>query len=128
MSYTVPVDDVQPSQLYVDAESMRELLAWFDADDPSYDPIPVVELGGDRVMTDGHTRAFLAYVSGADELRVVDDPDRDELPLPLYRECVEWCRSDGVTSVADLTGRVVSHETFVEAWVQRCHDSPHYPE
>lgn len=127
MCDTVPVDDVQPSQPYVDAASMRELLSWFDPEDPSYDPIPVVELGGDRVCTDGHTRAFLAFLSGADRLRVVDDPDREDLPLAMYRECVEWCRADGVTRVADLTGRVVSHERFLADWVERCHDSPHYP-
>jgi len=72
MSYTVPVDDLQPSQLYVDSESMRELLAWFDADDPSYDPIPVLDLDGERVPSDGHTRAFVAYLSGAETLTVVD--------------------------------------------------------
>jgi len=46
----------------------------------------------------------------------------------MYRECVEWCRAADVETVADLTGRVVSHERFLEDWVERCHDSPHYPE
>jgi hypothetical protein len=126
MSITVPIDDPQPSQLYVDAASMREMLAWFDPEAPSYDPIPVIELGGDRVLTDGHTRAVLAHLAGADELRVVPDPDREELPLAMYRECVEWCRVEGVEGVPDLVGRVVSHERFHEDWVERCHASPHY--
>ena len=126
MSFTVSIDDPHPSQLYIDAGKLRELLEWFDADDPQYDPIPLLEIDDTMILSDGHTRAFLAYISGANALEVIEDPDRDELNLELYRECVGWCRDEDITTIADLTGRVVSHETFMERWVARCHASPYY--
>lgn len=121
---TVPIEHPQPSQLYVDAARLRDALGWFDPDDPTYDPIPVLHIQDEIVLADGHTRAFLAYLSGADSLEVVRDPDRTELNLPLYRECVRWCRNAGIDSVSDLDGRLVSRETFLERWVERCQSHP----
>lgn len=123
----VPIEAVQPSQLYVDAASLRELLDWFDPDDPNYEPIPVLDpdehLGvdiDDPVLSDGHTRAFAAHLSGADELRIVDEPDADGLSLDVYRTCLEWCLDAGITEPADLAGRLVSRERFLADWVARC--------
>lgn len=125
MSTTVPIDGPQPSQLLVDGARLRSALDWFDFDAVDHDPVPVLRLDDDRVLADGHTRALLAYLSGAETLEVVPDPDRPDRNRELYRECVSWCRADAVTAVDDLVGRVVSRETFLEEWVARCRASPH---
>ncbi|WP_458188710.1 hypothetical protein [Haladaptatus sp. NG-WS-4] len=70
------------------------------------------------MLTDGHTRAFVAYLAGADELRVVRNTD--DVSMPAYERCVSWCEDEGVTDVSDLAGRVVTNETFEEQWVERC--------
>ncbi|PSQ37709.1 histone acetyltransferase [Halobacteriales archaeon SW_12_71_31] len=139
MSDHLPVDGVQPSQPYVDAARLRSALEWFDADDPSYDPIPVIRLGEhdaaaarldeplDRpVALDGHTRALLAHLAGAETLRVERAEPDPALDLDLYAECVGWCHEAGVVRVRDLVGRVVSRETFEREWTERCHASPLY--
>lgn len=126
MSFTVPIGDVQPSQLYVDAAKFRRAVTWFSFENPEYEPIPVLEWEDDIVLSDGHTRAFLAHLSGAATLNVVSDPDREELNLDLYRECVNWCRDEEISSIGDLSGRIVSHDTFVEKWIGRCQRSPSY--
>lgn len=133
----MPIDDPQPSQLYLNGRKLSLATEWFDFDiagppersrgsergqrsgDPAYDPVPVVELDGDLVLTDGHTRAFLAWLSGAEDLRV--RRDTDDLPLALYRRCVEWCRDEDITAIGDLAGRAVNADTYEEAWVDRCH-------
>lgn len=120
MSSTVPIDEPQPSQLYVDADRLRGVLEWFDFDAPDYEPIPVIDLDDELVLSDGHTRAVVAYLSGADTLEVVPDPDREALDLDLYGDCVTWCNEASVTRAADLVDRVVSRETFLEEWVARC--------
>ncbi|MFB6119404.1 histone acetyltransferase [Halosegnis sp.] len=126
MSSTVPLGAVQPSQLYLDAAKLRRAADWFDFDDPTYDPIPVLNLGGETVVADGHTRAFLAYLSGAPSLKVIPEPNREEYSMDLYRACVEWCHDEGIRAVPDFAGRVVSHQTFVDEWVARCQASPYY--
>lgn len=126
MSVSVPIDEPQPSQEYIDAARLRTALDWFDFDELAYDPIPVIRLADELVLTDGHTRAFLAFLGGATTLDVIEDPDRRELNIPLYGACVDWCRDASVTRIADLAGRVVSRETFLADWVARCEASPHY--
>ena len=126
-SFALPVDDVRPSQCYLDAERLASVLEWFDFDRPDYDPLPVIRDDVGWYLTDGHTRAFAAHLAGADELRVVRDPDAEALPLGIYERCLEWCADEGVTAIADLAGRVVSREAFLEGWVRRCHALPEHP-
>lgn len=128
MPSSVPIDEPHPSQLYIDASRLGNALEWFDCDDPTYDPVPVLHIEDELVLSDGHTRAFLAYVAGANTLEIVLDPDRRELNIPLYRGCMDWCREESVTQIADLAGRVVSHDTFLDQWVARCQASPLYDE
>ncbi len=118
MSIVVSIEAIQPSQLYLDGAKLRSVIDWFDFGSPNYDPLPVRKIGGDWTLTDGHTRAFAAYLSGADELRVVRDAD--DISMPVYEQCVSWCEKEGVTEIADLAGRVVTHSTFEEEWIERC--------
>lgn len=133
------LDDLQPSQLLVSAEKLRDVLAWWDADDPDPEPIPYLDpvadldldpgVGGGEgvprgtavVPSDGHTRLLAAALTGAETVPVVRDPDRDDLSLGVYRECVGWCVEADVRTPADLVGRVVTHERFLDDWVGRCH-------
>ena len=128
MTTFVPIEEPQPSQLYIDASRLQKALDWFEFDNPTYDPIPVLSIEDEVVLSDGHTRAFLAYLSGAKTIEIVQDPDRKELNIPLYRECVSWCHDESITEISHLAGRVVSRETFLDRWVARCHQSPLHEE
>lgn len=120
------VASLQPSQLYIDADRLQGVLEWYDVEASTRQPLPVLELDDDLVLPDGHTRAFVAHLTGAESIEVVPDPDRTQLNLDLYRECVGWCRAESVTQIGDLVGRVVSRETFLHRWVDRCEASPHH--
>ena len=123
--FALPVEAVQPSQLYLNGRKLSLVTQWFDFAEPNYDPLPVRRVARPRggevwTLTDGHTRAFVAHLAGAGELRVV--LDRDDLPMDTYRRCVEWCEAEGVTEVADLAGRVLNADEFEERWVERCQE------
>lgn len=131
-SFTVPIDEPQPSQLYVGIHKLRDVLAWFDPEEPAYDPIPVIDgeliasaPNDALVISDGHTRALAAVLAGTDELTVIYDPDLDTLPLATYDTCVGWCLDAGITDPSDLVGRLVSRETYLSAWVERCRAIEH---
>ena len=48
--------DLQPSQLYISEEKLREVEEWLDASDLSnFEPIPIKLLDNRLVITDGHT-------------------------------------------------------------------------
>lgn len=118
MVETLPIDEPQPSQLYLSRGKLDGVCSWFDPDEPDYEPLPVIELDGEWVLIDGHTRAFVASLAGADELRVVHDTD--DHPRELYGRCVGWCREAGITAVADLHGRLVSEAAYERLWLDRC--------
>lgn len=130
--FAVPIEEVRPSQLYLDGGKLALVTRWFDFAEPNYEPLPVrrVEredgVGGEWMLTDGHTRAFVAHLAGADELRVVRDTD--DLPMGIYRRCVEWCEEEGITEIADLAGRVLNADDFEEQWVARCRETGEHGE
>jgi hypothetical protein len=74
---------------------------------------------GDRlVITDGHTRALAAWLMGRD--RIIARWESDPLDWEAYRICVHWCEESGISSVPDLTGRVLNTEKFRSLWLDRC--------
>ena len=111
--------ELQPSQFYISEKKLREINEWFRPEDRSnFEPIPVKLLDGLPVMTDGHTRAVAALLAGLDAVPLVWDAD--ELDWDMYRRCVEECRCRGVSSPADLLGRVISETEYGEKWDRWC--------
>ncbi|SDK06432.1 hypothetical protein SAMN05216226_11642 [Halovenus aranensis] len=121
MSRDLPLEDVHPSQLYLSSEKLADVLAWFDFDDPEYGPLPVFEHEEEWYLSDGHTRAFAAYLAGEETLSVERDTKvREKYDFEVYRACISWCEEEGVETVTDLRGRIVEPDTFQEVWIDRC--------
>jgi len=85
-------------------------------------PVPIKDLSGDRVLTDGHTRAYAAYLAGIEEIPVFQD--RDELDWQAYRICVGWCKAAGITTIAHLLVKVIFPEADQQLWYDRCEAVP----
>jgi len=86
----------------------------------SLGPIPVKELGDQVVNTDGHPRAFAAFMCGFSEVRAFWG--EDELDWEAYEICVERCKKEGVRTAADLKNRVVPPEQYRTLWLKRCRE------
>jgi len=115
----VKLDQLQPSQLYISQDKLSSVQTTTDFSSlEGIQPIPVKDLGGLRVMTDGHTRAFAAHLAGLTSVPTFDEPD--DLDWEAYQICVDWCRAEGIHSVADLAGRVVNAEDYERLWHDRC--------
>lgn len=112
------LNSIQPSQLYISKEKLNTVLQWFDPHRDDYDPLPVKELHGTLVFTDGHTRAFALANAGVTHCNVYKDPD--DLDWHLYEHCVEWCRNEGIYSVYDLAARVIDAPQYQILWHDRC--------
>ncbi|MDE7303455.1 MAG: hypothetical protein K2N60_09090 [Oscillospiraceae bacterium] len=111
--------DIQPSQFYVSEEKILNIKKWFDPNDLSnFEPIPIKELDGRIIFTDGHTRAWTAFLSGVSHVPLVWD--EDELDWEAYRICVDACIERGVCSVADFRGRVLSGTDYKIKWNGWC--------
>lgn len=113
--------DIQPSQLYISSKKLDDVLKWFNpSDHHSYDAIPVKDLNGKVIFLDGHTRAYAAYLKGAETIKVYWDDE--ELSWDAYQICVDWCNAEGITSIKNLEGKVISHEEYEILWYERCRE------
>ena len=73
------------------------------------------------LLSDGHTRAFAAWLAGETRIQVERDTEvREQYDFEVYRTCIEWCADAGVVTIPDLRGRVVEPATYEERWVERC--------
>lgn len=118
-TFTARLAELQPSQLWISREKLDAVLAGrerIDAADLA--PLPVKRLADCLMLTDGHTRAVAAALSGISELTVYWETD--DLDWEAYEECVRWCREEGIRSVLDLTGRIVSAADYQRLWHDRC--------
>jgi len=113
------LDTIQPSQLFISSEKLSEVMKTFESDNPaSMEPIPIKRLGNEIIFVDGHTRAFAAFLHGFSEVPVYWEDE--ELDWNAYEICVEWCRKEGVHTIADLKSRVVSQNDYEILWYKRC--------
>jgi hypothetical protein len=118
-AFQMPLDSLQPSQLYISVEKLCKVMAAFASREfGPLAPIPIVRRGDRILLTDGHTRAFAAWSSGRDQVPVVWDPDK--LDWEAYDICVAWCEQEGIRTVADLEDRVVDAATYQALWLDRC--------
>ena len=117
--FVMKIEQIQPSQLYVNSKKLSEVLAGYDELKPEMlEPLPVKKLENDIVLTDDHSIALAAVMRGISEIRVYwDDVESD---WEAYQTCVNWCKEEGIHSISDLKDRVVSPEQFEILWVKRC--------
>ena len=118
-TFMMKLDRMQPSQLFISSAKLAQVMRDFGPLRPdSLAPIPVKELAGKVIMTDGHTRALAALLAGLTEIRVVWD--EDDLDWEEYDICVRWCEEEGIHTIADLKDRIVSPVDYQRLWLDRC--------
>lgn len=125
--FMINLKDVQPSQLYICSEKLARVLEWFNPNDCStYESIPIRKLNGKVIFTDGHTRAFAAYIGSVEEVKV--HWDEDELDWNDYQICVDWCLKEGIKNISDLKNRVIDKKEYEVLWLERCKNMHEEPE
>ncbi|MCY6960233.1 hypothetical protein [Clostridium brassicae] len=117
--FIMDLNDIQPSQLYINSQKLHNVLKWFKPNEyNSYDAIPIKNLNGKIIFTDGHTRAYASYLKGVQTIKVYWD--EDELDWNAYEICVEWCNLEGIKSIYDLKNRVINPDEYKILWIERC--------
>lgn len=122
--FMMKLNEIQPSQLYISSEKLSEVMKTFDPNKPeSMEPIPIKRLENDVIFVDGHTRAFAAFLHGFSEVPVYWEDE--ELDWDAYKICTEWCKKDGIHTIADLKNRVVPQKQYEILWYKRCEKMQH---
>ena len=116
--------DLGISQLYLNQSKLRNVEKWFDPNNMNLcQPLPVHDFGDGRLtLTDGHSRAFIAYQHKTKVPIVYDTDDIvtcDEGQL-LYKNDIVWCRRFHLRTIADLENRIVDDSEYQSLWIDRC--------
>jgi len=111
--------DIQPSQFFLSEEKIRQISEWFVPDDLSnFEPVTIKLINGDIIFTDGHTRAFVAYIKGLTKIPLLWD--EDELDWEAYRICVNASKKRNIHCIADLKKRILSDTEYKKQWDNWC--------
>ncbi|UCH32521.1 MAG: hypothetical protein JSV05_03845 [Candidatus Bathyarchaeota archaeon] len=116
--FLMELNEIQPSQLYVSSEKLNSVMENFVSKPRLMEPIPIKKLGDQIIFVDGHTRAFAALLHRFPKVPVYWEDE--ELDWEAYEICVDWCKEEGIATIADLKGRVISHQEYEKRWYARC--------
>ncbi len=117
--FRLPIDKIQLSQLYISSSKLAEVMKAFESgNENELELIPIKDLDGNMVSTDGHTRLLAWYLHGYKEVEC--EWEDVEMDWDAYRICVQWCREEGIQSIADLNDRILSPADYQILWLDRC--------
>jgi hypothetical protein len=126
-----PLLAIQPSQLYLNEEKLAAvkrlyLLPGGSLDHANFPPLPIKSHRGRTFFTDGHHKAYVAYLAGKTEITV--EWDEDNLDWTLYDKCVDWCEERQLWDIRALAAFILPPVEYKTLWIGRCqalHDQIH---
>ncbi len=112
-SFLIDLLSIQPSQLYINKKKLAKIL-----EEERERVIPIKQLNNKIIFTDGHTRAYAAYIQGKKQITV--EWDDEELDWEAYQICVDWCIAEKITTITDLVDKIIEDEEYQILWLERC--------
>ena len=118
-SFWLRIEQIQLSQLYISSTKLASVMRVFEGGkQDALEPIPIKEIDGMLVATDGHTRLLAWFLNGHREIEC--EWEDTEMDWDAYRVCMQWCREEGIQTIADLKSRIISPEDYEVLWLDRC--------
>ena len=119
------IENLKLSQIYLSQKKINDVLEWFDLSLHNFNPISARDFlnNGNLHITDGHTRAFIAWQHGIKKIPYIYDEDEIvtcEIGQIQYEEDILWCDRFNLHKISDLSNRILSEQGYEELWCGRC--------
>ncbi len=113
--------DLRPSQIYLNGNKIEAVKRSVgEGSVTRLLPIYVKLMGGDLMITDGHHRAFVAWLNGEAEIPTINDTD-DDMDWHAYEVCKDvWCKEAGIFTIADMADRIIPTDDYEWLCIGRC--------
>lgn len=113
------------SQIYLSSDKIASVVEWFNPQCmDNFQPLPVHNFGDNKyTLTDGHTRAYVAYKNGVSVLPVVYDHDdmiTNQIGQMLYKADIDWCKRFKLSHIEHLENRILNKSAYQTLWIERC--------
>lgn len=107
---TINILELGLSQMYLSIDKINGVKSWFVPDRiMEYQALPVHDFGNGRyTLTDGHSRAYVAFRAGIDYIPVIYDLDAmvtNPTGQMLYKNDIVWCDRFGLKNISHLEKR-----------------------
>ena len=92
----INIDCLKLSQIYLSQKKIDDILIWFDISLKNFEPIFVRDFfnNGNFHITDGHSRAFVAWQKGLKQIPYIYDNSEIvtcKIGQIQYENDIEWC-------------------------------------
>ena len=121
----INIDLLGLSQIYLSSNKIASVTEWFDPQCmDNFQPLRVHDFGNNTyTITDGHSRAYVAYKNGVTVLPVLYDND-DIIVNPIgqmqYKADLDWCRRFKLSHIKHLENRILNKSAYQKLWIERC--------
>lgn len=121
----INIDSLGLSQIYLSSAKIASIIEWFDPQCmDNFQPLRVHNFGNNTyTITDGHTRAYIAYKNGVSVLPVSYDNDDiivNQVGQMQYRANLDWCKRFKLSHIEHLRNRILSRSAYQKLWIERC--------
>lgn len=121
----INIDLLGLSQIYLSSSKINSVVEWFNPQCmDNFQPLSVHDFGNNTyTITDGHTRAYVAYKNGVSVLPVFYDNDdmiTNQVGQMLYKEDLEWCKRFRLSHIKQLENRILDKNVYQQLWIERC--------
>lgn len=112
---TYPLEDIQPSQFYVDEDKIKAVSRFIGSGEDIAVPVMLDRSAGRYISLDGHTRMYYAYLHGYKNIKVFESETND-----FVFRFAEEAMKRGVHKVSDMV--LLSHGEYEIKWNKFCND------
>lgn len=121
----INIDLLGLSQIYLSASKIDSVAEWFNPQCmENFQPLSVHDFGDNTyTITDGHTRAYVAYKNGVSVLPVFYDNDdmiTNWVGQMSYKADLEWCKRFRLSHIKQLGNRILDKNVYQKLWIERC--------
>lgn len=121
----INIDLLGLSQIYLNSNKIASVEEWFNPQCmDNFQPLPVHDFGNKTyTLTDGHTRAYVAFKNGVSLLPVFYDKDdivANQVGQMLYNADIDWCKRFKLFHIKQLEHRIINESTYQKLWIERC--------
>lgn len=114
--FKIDIKEITPEQLTVDEVKLNKVSSWIEK--PEDIVVSCVKIENKLVSIDGHSRLVAAYNKGFKYVYAYLEPDNDN--IQFYKTCMKWCEEQGVFTIKNLAGRIVTPAEHERLWINRC--------
>ena len=120
-----PIMELGVSQIFLNEDKIKAVEEWFDLGNIHiFEPLTVRDFGnGKYTLTDGHSRAYVAYKNGITVIPIVYDNDEivaGEIGQKMYKTDIEWCNRFFIFNISHLAKRIINNDDYQRLWIERC--------